>query len=144
VILSIIGYANAIGTEIKRDEDSKQMVGASLDYLVADFTMPGDGWPERRGTMYYDHYLKERRELETLTDHDMTRGGMQEAEFSNGQAYAEHRARLLARPDAYEKVCTTCRKSKLVTKFRRHGGSECIACKSKRARKRASVKRRGE
>jgi hypothetical protein len=137
IISSIITYANSSGIFIAPNIDNREMLGVSIDCMVADYRPQDDAWPAVKGTMFYDDYLAKRRKDEALTAYDLCRSGLNGTDFSDLDEFVEHKARVLKEQMATVvfKRCGTCNEAKPTTKFRKHGGSECIACRSKKSRK---------
>lgn len=146
IISSIISYINA-ATESsidKGDEDIRHRIGDIVNDIALNLRTDDGSWPFVSDKFLYDVYIEYRREEGTLTDYDLYRPGLKEAQFSSHVEYLKHARRVSNHVSAFgevgSKTCTKCGKEKPRTSFRKNGGAVCNSCYCRKYRERKGSK----
>ena len=129
------------GVKVSKIDDMRETVIERLAEMLEEGNVDLTCWPLVSSEMMYDDYLKMRERNETLTEYDMIRQGLVEANFSTLLAYFDHYQRVSEKKKemseggvAQGKICSKCGHDKPASSYKR--GAVCNTCRSRLYRER--------
>lgn len=133
--------------EINADEtkhDLRDFVETRVCEILESVRPDRASWPYVKTQMTYSEYLRTRRDNGTISEYDLIRPGMIEAQFDSPQDYFDHYGRVLEAEKRLQelgltgmKTCSRCGSKKPEAAFRR--GAVCNSCRSRNYRSKAAV-----
>jgi len=123
----------------KKNNDDRAAVSDCLSEAIDDFVTNRGAelrWPEVKNDIKYDVYLAKKEALGGTSTYDLIRPDLLPSHFSHEEAYLDHKDRIEAGREicTTSKRCSTCKLTKLTSKFKR--GAVCNSCRAKQYRER--------